>query len=114
MTNKIIKLSGVESQYSELEVEYLSALPKAQLSPAEYLFVFKLEQKNQGYEDGARRRLNDDDDLREVYDAMDEAHKASGNRFVRACRAADLKCSNERAKKLVQLWGAENENNSID
>ena len=100
------------SKYSKLEMEHLISEPKISLTPAEFLAVWKEEQKLKGYEDGARRRLNDDDDLREVYDSMEEVHKASGNRFVKACRAADLKCSNERAKKLVQLWGAENENNS--
>ncbi len=103
-SNKLIKLKGVQSQYSELEIEYLLSLPKTQLNPAEYLFIFKYEQRNQGYEEGGRRRLNEDDDLREIYDAMDEAHKKSSNRFVKACRAANLKCSNQRAKNLVALW----------
>ncbi len=104
MSNKIISLKGVESNYSELEIEYFQSVPRTQLNPAEFLFMFKYDQKQKGYEEGGRRRLNEDEDLREVYDALPDEHKASGNRFVKAIRKADLKCSNERAKKLVSLW----------
>ncbi len=108
MSNKMIHLKGVSSTYSELELEYLLSIPEVKLTAAEFLFIFKYKQKLKGYDGTGRQRLNIDDDLREVYDKMSEAHKQSGNRFVKAVRAANLKCSNERAKKLVALWAEEN------
>ncbi len=82
-------------------------IPEGELTPAEFLAVWIEKQKLKGYDGTGRQRLNIDDDLREVYDEMPEAHKQSGNRFVKAIRAANLKCSNERAKKLVILWAEE-------
>ena len=99
-------MSKTAVNYSKLELEYLSDQPKISLNPSEFLAVFYHEQSLKGYEDGSRRKLNDDEDLREVYDKLFEeiGDKINGNRFVKAVRAADLKCSNERAKKLVALW----------
>lgn len=102
-------MSKTAVDYSKLELEYLSSQPKISLNPSEFLAVFYYEQGLKGYEDGARRKLNDDEDLREIYDELykEIGDKINGNRFVKAVRAAELKCSNERAKKLVAIWKEE-------
>ena len=99
-------MAELASKYSKLEMEYLCSLPKTELTPAEFLAVFKHEQKLRGYEEGGRRRLNDDDDLYEVFEILyaELGEKINGNRLVKAIRAADLKCSNERSKVLVETF----------
>lgn len=105
--NRTIRIPGVESTFSELELEYLLDQPRTTLTPSEFLFVFKYEQRQKGYEGTGRKPLNVDADLRDIYDELvieKVGKKISGNMFVKAVRKAELKCSNERAKKLVALW----------
>ena len=102
MSNKMIKLKGVESEYSELEIEYMLDQPRASLTPAEFLFIFKYEQKQKGFESG-RKQLTEDQDLYDIFETNEKSRK-SPNQLVKAIRVAGLKCSNERSKIIFPIF----------
>ena len=89
--------------YSKLEMEYLRSIPKVQLNPAEFLAVWREEQKEKGFEETGRRKLNEDTDLYELFETNEKARK-SPNQLVKAIRAEGLKCSNERSKIIFPLF----------
>lgn len=102
MSNRTIRIKGVESSYSELEIEYFKDIPKTQLNPAEFLFMFKYDQKQKGYESG-RKQLNDDQDLYDLF-ITDEKSRVSPNQLVKVIRREGLKCSNERSKIIFPIF----------
>lgn len=102
MTNRTIRLKGVESSYSELEIEFFKDEPRTSLTPAQFLFMFKYEQKQKGFESG-RKQLNDDQDLYELF-LDDEKSRRSPNQLVKAIRREGLKCSNERSKIIFPIF----------
>jgi len=84
--------------------EEMLAKPKVELSPAEFYCVWKYEQREKGYEGTGRQRLSDDDELWDVFRYGPDRARKSANLLVKEIRAAGLKCSQDRGKKLFEIY----------
>lgn len=86
-------------------IEELLRIDKVDLSPGEFYAVWKHEQKING-SSGIRKNMVPADQLYELYEyySNEKGKPLTGNMFVKVIRAEGEKCSNERAKVLVEAF----------